>query len=263
MSTESRAAHSVSTPTSAASASAPAGPSVAAIARATGVAFGGPLLLDALEVLGPVSALGRWPRRVSDRRVRTIGRWLTVAGLVAPVVDHGLVRPWLRQWGSTPEEQSLRLPGDPDSSSLAATRAVTVRAPATEVWQWLMQIGQDRGGFYSYDRLENLAGCKLHSAEQIHGEWQDRRTGDPLTMFPGFATRLTLVDPPHALVIENWGAYVVEPIGPTTCRLIARSHTQRDLSGLFYVLLVELPHAIMERKMLLGIKERAESGHRR
>ena len=61
-------------------------------------------------------------------------------------------------------------------------------------------------------------------------------------------------------MIENWGAYVVEPVDEHSCRLLARSRAERDVGGLAYVLLVELPHAVMERRMLLGIKRRAERG---
>jgi hypothetical protein len=80
-------------------------------------------------------------------------------------------------------------------------------------------------------------------------------------MFPGASTPLLQVDPPHALVIANWGAYVVEPIDEHSCRLLARSRAERSPAGLAYVLAIELPHAIMERRMLLGIKERAERSH--
>jgi hypothetical protein len=223
------------------------------------VVVAGPVLLDALEVLGPLSALGRWPQRVSGGSLRSVGRWLTLAGVVAPFLDHGMARPWLRRWGSTSSERARRLPGDADARPLVtSTRAVTVQAPADEVWRWLVQIGQDRGGFYSYDWLENLAGCRLHSAGGIQQEWQHREAGDPLFLFPGYATRFTTVDPPHALVIEGWGSYVVEPVDACTCRLLARAHAPRDAGGVAYVLLIELPHAIMERRMLLGIKERAE-----
>ena len=228
-------------------------------ARGAAVVFAGPALLDALELLGPLSALGRWPRRVPPGRIRTLGRWLTVAGVVAPFVDHLVARPWLRRWGSLPSERDQPLPGDPAAAPLLrATRAVTVHAPAAEVWRWLVQIGQDRGGFYSYDWLENLAGCGLRSAEEIREEWQHREPGDPLTMFPGFATTLTEVAPPHALVIKDWGAYVIDPIDDSSCRLRARSNVERGPAAAFYLLLVELPHAIMERRMLIGIKQRAE-----
>ena len=234
-------------------------PTPAQMARALGVVAGGPLLLDALEILGPVSAVAGWPDRVRPRRLRRTARWLTALGLVAPVVDHALVRPWLRGWGATSDERSRPLPGDPDGQPLfTTTRAVTVHAPAVVVWRWLVQIGQDRGGFYSYDWLENLAGCRVHSAEEVKDEWQQRRAGDLLAIFPGYATPLLAVDPPRALVIENWGAYVVEPVDGSTCRLLARSRADRGLGGLAYVLAIELPHAIMERRMLLGIKQRAE-----
>jgi hypothetical protein len=237
-------------------------PTPVVLARALGVVFGGPLLLDALEVLGPVSAVRGWPDRMPTPGTRRAARALTVVGVVAPFVDHGLVRPWLRRWGATPAERRRRMPGDPDRKPLSTTtRAVTVHAPAEEVWRWLVQLGQDRGGFYSYDWLENLAGCHLHSADEIHEEWQDRRTGDMLQIFDGYQTPLLEVDPPRALVIENWGAYVIEPIDDSSCRLIARSHTERDATALAYLLAIELPHAIMERKTLLGIKQRAERNH--
>lgn len=244
---------------------APAGetsaPSRLQVARGAGVVFVGPALLDALELLGPLSALGHWPERVPPGGIRTLGRWLTVAGVLAPFVDHVVARPWLRRWGSRPSERDRRLPGDPAATPLIrATRAVTIHAPAEDVWKWLVQIGQDRGGFYSYDWLENLAGCGLHSAEQIRDEWQHRASGDALTMFPGFATTLTEVSPPHALVIANWGAYVIDPIDDSSCRLKARSNIERNRAAVPYLLLVELPHAIMERRMLLGIKQRAERG---
>ena len=229
------------------------------VARALGVVAGGPLLLDALEVLGPVSAARRWPDRMTCPRSRRAAWTLTAVGVVAGGVDHGLIRPWLRRWGATAAEQSRRLPGDSDRRSLfTTTRAVTVQAPAQDVWAWLVQIGQDRGGFYSYDWLENLAGCEVSSAETIREEWQHRVAGDALTIFPGYATRLLEVDPPRALVIDGWGAYVVEPVDEHSCRLLARARAERDASGIAYMLVIELPHAIMERRMLLGIKQRAE-----
>jgi hypothetical protein len=237
----------------------------AAIARAMSVVATGPLLLDALELLGPLSAAGRWPHRMPTPGTRRVARALTVLGLVAPLVDHGVVRPRLRRWGATAEECTRRLPGDPDEHDLplfTSTRAVTVHAPAEEVWRWLVQIGQDRGGFYSYDWLENLAGCRLHSTDEVREEWQHREAGDPLTLFQGYSTPLLQVDPPRALVIENWGAYVIEPVDATSCRLLARSRAERDATGAAYVLGIELPHAIMERKMLLGIKARAERSRR-
>ena len=153
----------------------------------------------------------------------------------------------------------MALPGDPENRPwFTTTRAVSIEVPAEQVWPWLAQIGAERGGFYSYDWLENLAGCHLHSAQWVHPEWQDVKAGDPLAMTPEFGTRIEAVEPGRALVIENWGAYVIEPVDETRCRLLARSHADRGPGGLAYVLAIELPHAIMERRMLLGIKQRAE-----
>ncbi|GGD26889.1 hypothetical protein [Nocardioides daphniae] len=232
------------------------GPRPAAVVRAVAVVSGGPLALWLGGVVGPEALLRGWPRRGSTaRRAVSATAW---AAALAPWLHVALVRPRLLTWGSTAEEQATAYPGDVERPWFTTTRAVTVRAPPSEVWRWLVQVGQDRGGFYSYDWLENLAGCRLHSADRIHPEWQHREVGDPLTVFPGYATTIGAVDPPRSLLIDNWGAYVVRPTGPHTCRLIARSHAERNVGGLAYVAFVELPHAVMERRMLLGIKERAE-----
>ena len=102
----------------------------------------------------------------------------------------------------------MPLPGDelvPDPG-YEHTRAVTVHAPADEVWRWLAQIGQGRGGFYSYDWLENLAGCDIHSADRIHPEWQDLEVGDRvLDGAPEMncAFVVTMVDPHRHLVLHS------------------------------------------------------------
>ena len=235
-------------------------PSLRQVVRAVAVASGGPLALASWSVLAPVSAARRWPQRLPSGGARR-GAWgLTAAGIVAPAVYAGVARPRLLTWGSTEEERRRDYPGDTDHGPwFRYTRAVTVHAPAEEVWRWLVQIGQDRGGFYSYDWLENLAGCRLSSADRVHPEWQDLAAGDPLTIFPGFATSFTAIDPPRSLVIQDWGSYVVEPVDERTCRLVARGHQDRGPGALGYVLAIELPHAIMEHRMLVGIKRRAEA----
>ena len=232
--------------------------SVVGLARAAVVVSGGPVALVAAGVLAPVAAVRRWPERAQPGWGRRCAWAVTGAALVAPWVYASLIRPRMQHWGATPAEIARAFPGDIDDALFTTTRAVTVHAPAEDVWSWLVQIGQDRGGFYSYDWLENLAGCRLASADRVHDEWQQRSPGDPLTIFPGYATTIGAVDPPRSLLIDSWGAYAVEPLDATSCRLIARSHAERGLPGAAYVLLVELPHAVMERKMLLGIRQRAE-----
>lgn len=236
------------------------GVSLAQLARAVSVVSGGPVALAVASVLAPLSAKRRWPDHLPEGPARRGAWWVNVAALAAPLAWVLVVRPWLNRWGSTSEERRHRYPGDGHAPTLVtATRAVTVHAPAEEVWKWLVQIGQDRGGFYSYDWLENLAGCQIHSAEEIRADLQDLAAGDELRLFPGIGTRIAELEPPRSLVIEGWGAYLVDPIDEHTSRLIARSHKDRTPASLVYLLTLELPHGIMERRMLLGIKQRAEA----
>ena len=92
----------------------------------------------------------------------------------------------LRNWGATAEEAAAPLPGDelvPEPAQ-NTTLAVSIGASAQEVWAWLVQIGQDRGGMYSYDWLENLIGLHIHSAEEIRPEWQHLTAGDRVVVVP-------------------------------------------------------------------------------
>jgi hypothetical protein len=178
------------------------------------------------------------------------------------------LRPWHRRWGATDEEVRLALPGDErvPAPGYQHTRAVTVHAPAERVWPWLAQLGQGRGGFYSYDRLENLAGCDVHSAESVHPDWQ-LHAGDTLRVMPGYGPRVVAAGPApegpgYALVIEGWGTYAVRQVDARTSRLLARARQPRGLGVLGYLLAIEIPHFVMERAMLLGIKARAEQAER-
>ena len=107
-----------------------------------------------------------------------------------------VVLPRLRRWGATPDEASRALPGDdliPDPL-YATTRAITVQAPAEAVFPWLVQLGQNRGGFYTYDALENLFRLDIHSADRIHPEWQDLEPGsDYVSLDPEHTMKLTIV----------------------------------------------------------------------
>jgi hypothetical protein len=89
-------------------------------------------------------------------------------------------RRWQLSWGATEPESHAALPGDEllGSADLTATRAISIRASADGVWPWIAQLGQGRGGFYSYDLLENLVGCDIHSSDRIVPEWQHVEVGD-------------------------------------------------------------------------------------
>jgi len=201
-----------------------------------------------------------------------------------------LLLPSLRRWGATPQEAACPLPGDdliPDPL-YATTHAISVKAAAEDVWPWLVQIGQNRGGFYTYDALENLAGLNVRSADRVHPEWQDLRAGeDYLTLDPDETMRMTIVvlEPPRAFVVRSgapgeppqeagslfrgemawtWGFYL-EPAGPAQCRLIIRSRAswRRTAAATFARAFgLEPVHWIMEEGMLRGIRDRAERAER-
>jgi hypothetical protein len=221
--------------------------------RAFGVMLGGAV---ALSVAAGTSVATTAFALAQGRRPRP----LAAAGVVALVLYVLKVRPWFLSWGSTPEERQKSMPEDEltPEGGLGFTRAVTVEVPVEDVWPWLAQIGQDRGGFYSYEWLENLAGCRMRNADRIHPEWQHRRVGETVLLHPANGLRLLKFEPNRSLALENWGAFVVEPLDEGRTRLIARNRRRRGLAAAAYAGLLEIPHFIMERKMLLGIKARAE-----
>jgi hypothetical protein len=186
-----------------------------------------------------------------------------------------LARPRQLRWGATGQESGEPLPGDdliadPD---LTATRAITVRAPAGRVWPWIVQLGQGRGGFYSYDFLENLVGCDIHSTDRVVPEWQDVGVGDEVRLAPQVGLTVAYVEQGRSLVLRGgvpmgdsappydftW-AFVLkgEPDGST--RLLVRErygYTRR-----WAWLLVEPAAAVsfmMSQRMLRGIRDRAEA----
>jgi uncharacterized protein YndB with AHSA1/START domain len=205
------------------------------------------------------------------------GRWLGEAvacGLVGYVAIGTVLWPWHRRWGTTPADRVLAVPGDPVSRNpnYELTHAVTIDAPPDVVWAWLVQLGQDRAGFYSYDWLERLFRADVHNVYEIRPEWQHRAAGDFVRATPpGYLAglfgqdvgwRITHLEPGRAMVLEHWGAFVLEPVGSRKTRFIIRSSIGgRDMPAWGAALtfaLFELPHFLMERKMMLTIKARAE-----
>ncbi len=167
------------------------------------------------------------------------------------------------------------LPGDDELSGadLVATRAVTIRAAPTEVWPWLAQMGQGRGGLYSYDRLENLIGCDIHSAGSVIEKWQHIQVGDEVRLAPTLALGVTRVDPGRALVLRGgvpmgstappydftWAFVLREGPAGTTRLVVRERYGYAHWWAVLIVEPVELVSALMSRKMLRGIRDRAES----
>jgi uncharacterized protein YndB with AHSA1/START domain len=190
-----------------------------------------------------------------------------VIGIAIPcLVAMAAVRDWLFNWGTTPDEEFDFLPGDELAERITSTRAVTINAPVEEVWKWLVQIGQDRAGFYSYDVLERLVLADIHNVDRIVPEWQELEAGDTVRLASKRVygdvplLRVLAIEPCRYLVLERWGAFILRRIDDHTTRMIFRSHAEeRSLLRRFADFLFFDPvHFMMERRMMLGIKERAE-----
>ena len=238
------------------------------------------LLMD----LAGLVALARWPGwPARETPVRPSLHPVLAklgAGLATLFVAYSagviLFRPRYLTWGSSPQERIAPLPGDslvPDAR-YRVDHVITIQAPVTKVWPWLAQIGQDRGGFYSLSSLENLIGADIHNADRIVPEWQERRAGDlvpavPPDWFGGrlgrdIGWRVTEVVPGRALVLQGWGAFVLDSVSATTTRMHIRTRGEGRpivggfLMGPFGLLVFEPAHFIMQRAMLRGIRARAE-----
>ena len=206
-----------------------------------------------------------------------------------------LLTPFLRsrriKWGATDAEVHRSLPGDdlvPHSKG-GFNHAITIQASAADIWPWLVQIGQGRGGFYSYDCLENLVGCDIHSADRIIPEFQHLEVGDRVLMHPnGMGWAVASIEPGRVLVLhervdrqtgstfeltdtmpdkylnQSWVLFLDE-LDDGTTRLISRSRNDwsRGLGNAVVFSIFGPISLVMDRKMLLGIKQRAETAAKR
>lgn len=227
-------------------------------------------------------------------RARNVGEG--VVGALGMAFD--VVTPFLREarahWGLDPAEAARDFPGDAliPTPRWGWTHAIEIGRSARDVWPWLAQLGQDKAGFYSYEALENLAGCRIHNADSIHAEWQALEVGDRFCMHPDVPPlRVLAVEPGRYLLVGNVGVpedlgeigeavadgpkptarvtwlFMVEPIGAdgpeaTRCRFVSRyrilhGDAVRDRLAWGPTLLEPIGFE-MDRRMLLGVKQRAE-----
>jgi hypothetical protein len=177
------------------------------------------------------------------------------------------IQPWMDNWGSTVAEQQMALPGDDliSHDGGQSTLAITINAPVDAVWQWLIQVGQDRAGFYTYTWLENLVGADIHNTDEIRPGWQHLAVGDVWRLVPtdylgglgkDAAARVLIVEPGRTLVVEIFGTHVLVPIDDQTTRLIVRGES--GASNLLITMIWKPIVFTLERRMLLGLKARAE-----
>lgn len=195
------------------------------------------------------------------------------------------VRPRLMHWGATPIEAAAPLPGDVlvADARLQFTRAVTIRTPVSGVWPWLVQMGAGRGGFYSYDALENAIRLGINSSDRILPEFQQLKVGDIIPLHPDGGVPVRLLEPETVLclggtmnyftgVISPPGAplpdkrldlswtFILQSVDERTTRLVSRTrfgYTSTAM-GLALRVVLEPIQLLMERKMLLGIRDRAQ-----
>jgi hypothetical protein len=199
------------------------------------------------------------------------GSAIAGAGLLA-------ARRYYRNWGTTKEECDTARPGDELVSQpvVQTTEGIWIDAPASAVWPWLVQMGQDRGGMYTYEKLENLVGLQHRNADRIHPEWQQLSVGDVIRLVPrgwmGLRNGIALpvvalvegesivvrLQPPDVPVDGVWSFHVVAH-WEDRCRLLVRTRARMRVPG--EALGAEAAGPVMSlltRGMLQGIKRRAE-----
>ena len=178
-------------------------------------------------------------------------------------------------WGASPQDVDRTMPGDEllANPDLLSTRAVSIEAPPSAIWPWLVQMGSGRGGVYTYDWIENLFGLHMHSADEILPQFQDRKVGDVEQLGSnGPRLRVDILDDERAMVLHsedgNWvWAFCLYPFSGGQTKLVSRNRIAAPSASVFTrvfnLLIMEPGSLIMERKMLLGIKQRAEKLARR
>jgi len=192
-----------------------------------------------------------------------VGAAAAGAGLLAAYWR--IVRPWALRWGATEEEAARPLPGDEvvAKADYVATRAITIDDPAQDVWPWLVQIGSGRAGWYTYDRIDNAG---VPSATEIIPELQQLEVGDLIPMVAGtdIGVRVKELEPHRRMLWwDEKGEYswewVLEPADGRT-RLLNRLRVTRHrwTWKMLYELVAVNGDVVMQRKLLRGIKQRAE-----
>ncbi len=213
-----------------------------------------------ITALGLIAEIGDFARFAHPRE---LAAWL---GIIASEFSSGdQQHRGQLTWGATEAEADARLPGDEllDDADGVATRAIEIRAPTSAVWPWIAQMGPSpRGGAYTYDWIENLLGLNMHSADTVLPEFQHPEVGDMIGLGAN-RMRLVRVEPERVLAWRsqdgNWvWTFVLNQTNGTT-RLISRNRFRLPrLVDRIGMVPMEPASLLMERKMLLGIKLRAE-----
>jgi hypothetical protein len=179
------------------------------------------------------------------------------------------LKPIMTTWGASTLVVRMPMAGDDQAHTITSTRAIVINAPQTTVWKWLMQLGADRGGFYSYDFIERAMGYKMRHQERIMPDFKNFKVGDmvrssidPKSALIPFNFRVQAIKPDKTFVLNNWGTFLLQKVGDKQTRLIIRTqvaNTSNVWSNLANEIIFPF-HYIMERRTLIGIKARAEAG---
>ena len=207
-----------------------------------------------------------------SRKFREFGEGIAGAFLMAVAFITPFLKYW-REWGATDDEVKRTLPGDdivPNPKG-GYTQAITIRCSRDDVWPWVAQVGQGRGGFYSYDFLENLVGCDIHTVDRIVPEFQHDENSEGIRLHREMPPiPIAALEPERALLFGpkmepdipvSWLFYLDE-IDENTTRLISRWSFDYEpglLRTVAYRYILVPIACIMQRKMLLGIRKRAEN----
>lgn len=209
--------------------------------------------------------------------LEAIGGLLAIIGaLLTP-----FLRQWRLRWGATDEEFEQRYPGDGlvPHPIWGATHAIAIHARSAAIWPWIVQIGQGRGGFYSYEKLENVAGCDIRNTNRILPEYQSLIAGAEIRLHrEAPPMKVAIVEPNRALVLEGdsmtgeggvelkttWTFFLNE-LDEHVTRLISRTRYHYGAGARNWLMggpfLIEPISFVMERKMLSVIKALVESSN--
>jgi hypothetical protein len=192
-----------------------------------------------------------------------------VIGIIQLLIYAIYLKPVITTWGASKKEISRPLAGDDKNLKITSTRAISINATKSDVWKWLMQLGADRSGFYSYEFIEKPLGYVAQDKDLREPQFKDLRAGDIVrgsiheeqSIIP-YNFKVLYVKPEETLVLENWGTFLLEPINSQQVRLVVRTQVTRgkNLQEKFANYSAIPFHFIMERRTLIGIKARAEAG---
>lgn len=192
---------------------------------------------------------------------------ITVILIVELIFYAVVIKPEIKEWGASSDELVMNMAGDSDDKEIVSTRAIDINAPKDLVWKWLMQLGADRGGFYSYYFIEEALGYKTQYPELATPDFETFKKGDlvrgsideEISIIP-YNFAVLSIEPENTFVLDNWGTFLVTAKDDETTRLVVRTQELKStaLASILGQSLALPMHFIMERRLMYGFKIQAE-----